>query len=459
MMKKHVLFLVFMFASALVLASCGDKEPAEELVPLKVQAMDVTLADESDIVPFFRFFFDKYNEMWDKGEFDRESVDIVSERFLELVRRFPGSRYADDALFLTGKLYLDLGDYEDAKKFFEQIVDDYPDGMVSPLTNPEGYSFHIAPLAHLLVAQIYQHYYQDVPMAYWEYSRIAKKYAVYNNERYILNDTVGHVLSEAQFNMGELSRSIFGIRNAMENYQRTVLRYSGNYWENSAGVQYDYGIEALKKMYEMTLESTKAGDIALIFLNEMNQQKIYENVRSHIRYYQGLIYRDRKKYKTAVRIFKDMIYELEVYSDDDVRAGLLALEEIRKLEAMDLDYLKGTTKNLTEQVARAVVNGSENELFVCEMLLFLGDYYFKAGKPDTAVVPLETIFQRYPFMLVLNGEYAVIRGAGIARENLDPGAYHDFLKKNIFYIPEKYESKQILREEIARYEAMEKDNK
>ena len=454
-MKKVFLTAVLICS----LFSCVREKPGDTLVPLKVEAAAVSLTDESDIVPFFIYFFDKYTEMWDKGEFDRESVDIISGRFMELVRRFPGSRYADDALFLTGKLYLDLGDYEEAKTFFEQIVDDYPDGMVSPITNKEGYSFHIAPLAHLLIAQIYQHYYQDVPMAYWEYNRIAKKYALYNDERYILNDTAGHVLSEAQFNMGELSGTLFGMRNAMENYQRTVLRYSGNYWENSTGVRYDYGIEALKKMYEMTAGNTRAADIALMFLNEMAEQRIYEHVRSHIRYYTGKIYFDRKKYRSAVDTFKTLIYELEVFSEDDVRAGLNALNEIHAIEAMDIDYLKGTTQNLTEQVARAVASGSESELFACEVLLFLGDYYFTEEKPDLAAVTLETIFQRYPYMLTLDGSYATLKCAEMMKANVSDSDYLKFLKKNIFFIPEKYESKKLLREEIALYEAKLKGSK
>jgi tetratricopeptide (TPR) repeat protein len=443
------LWIVFCL-TLLFSGGCSQKAPQEKSIAESGTAEPV-LVDSSDIVPYFKYYVKRYTEMWEEGTFVRSVVDDVGRKLMYLAESYPDSRYADDALFLAGKLYLDMGDYDRAKSFFEEIVDRYPRGTVSPLSNKSGYSFHIAPLAHLLIAQIYQYYLEDIPMAYWEYSRIHKKYAHFIEEYYLLNDTTGHVLAEAQLNMGELSASLFGVKSAIENYQRTVLRYSGFTWENGSGVKFDYGIHALERMYQMSMGNSIAADWALIFFNEMLRQQIYSSVHTTILYYRGLIEYERKQYKKAVATFKELIYSFPVESDNDVIASMKALEVLKEIEVMKLEYLKAETENLPEQVARTIVKGKENELLQVEALLFLGRLYFEQGKTTDALDALGTIFRRYPYMMALSGKEAVLDAASIVKELGSPEEYTAFLQKNIFYIPEKYGAKGFLRKEIKAY--------
>ncbi|HPE29477.1 MAG TPA: tetratricopeptide repeat protein [Candidatus Mcinerneyibacteriales bacterium] len=433
--------------SIALFAACA-RQPEESSSGRRAPAVEPVLIDSSDIVPYFKYYVAQYDSMWEEGTFVRDVVDDVGSKFLMLAEKFPDSRYADDALFMAGKLYLDMGDYEQAKALFEEIVDRYPEETVSPLSNKEGYSFHIAPLAHLLIAQIYQYYYEDVPMAYWEYSRIHKKYAHYLDEHYLLNDTMGHVLAEAQFNMGELSEPLFGIKSSIENYQRTVLRYSGYYWENGSGVKYDYGLMALERIYEISRENRTAADWALIFFTEMLRQHIYSPVHTTVLYYRGRIEMDRNQFKTAVETFKELIYSYPVETDNDVDVTMKALEKLKEIEAMKLDYLKADTENLTEQVARTIIKGKENELLQVETLLFLGRLYFEKGDPVSAQEVLGTVFKRYPYMMTLDDTEACLEAAALIKKNIRPADYKAFLKKNIFFIPEKYNAKKVLREEL-----------
>ncbi|HPJ70374.1 MAG TPA: tetratricopeptide repeat protein [Candidatus Mcinerneyibacteriales bacterium] len=443
-MMKRLFFLALFIAT---ITACA-RHPEETSSARRASVVEPVLIDSSDIVPYFKYYVAQYESMWKEGTFVRDVVDDVGGKFLLLAEMFPDSRYADDALFMAGKLYLDMGDYEQAKTLFEEIVDRYPEETVSPLSNKEGYSFHIAPLAHLLIAQIYQYYYEDVPMAYWEYSRIHKKYAHYLDEHYLLNDTMGHVLAEAQFNMGELSGPLFGIKSSVENYQRTVLRYSGYYWENGSGVKYDYGLLALERIYEMSRENRVAADWALIFFSEMLRQHIYSPVHTTILFYRGRIEMDRGQFKKAVETFKELIYSYPVETDNDVAVSVRALEMLKDIEAMKLDYLKADTENLTEQVARTIIKGKENELLQVETLLFLGRLYFEKGDAASAQEVLGTIFKRYPYMMTLEEREATLQAASLIRDQVPIEEYKAFLKKNIFFIPEKYNAKRIFRGEL-----------
>jgi tetratricopeptide (TPR) repeat protein len=439
---------IFLLSLSIVLFAACARQPGESSSACGATAVEPVLIDSSDIVPYFKYYVAQYDSMWEDGTFVRDVVDDVGSKFIMLAEKFPESRYADDALFMAGKLYLDMGDYAQAKALFEEIVDQYPEETVSPLSNKEGYSFHIAPLAHLLIAQIYQYYYEDVPMAYWEYSRIHKKYAHYLDEHYLLNDTMGHVLAEAQFNMGELSEPLFGIKSSIENYQRTVLRYSGYYWENGSGVKYDYGLMALERIYEMSRENQTAADWALIFFTEMLRQHIYSPVHTTILFYRGRIEMDRKQFKAAVETFKELIYSYPVETDNDVAVTVKALGMLKEIEGMKLDYLKADTENLTEQVARTIIKGKENELLQVETLLFLGRLYFEKGDAASAQEVLGTVFKRYPYMMTLDDREACLEAAALIKKNSSSAEYKAFLKKNIFFIPEKYNAKKVLRGEL-----------
>ena len=115
---------------------------------------------------------------------------------------------------------------------------------------------------------------------------------------------------------------------------------------------------------------------------------------------------------------------------------------------MKLDYLKADTENLTEQVARTIIKGKENELLQVETLLFLGRLYFEKGDAASAQEVLGTVFKRYPYMMTLDDREACLEAAALIKKNSSSAEYKAFLKKNIFFIPEKYNAKKVLRGEL-----------
>jgi nucleoside permease NupC len=83
-----------------------------------------------------------------------------------------------------------------------------------------------------------------------------------------------------------------------------------------------------------------------------------------------------------------------------------------------------------------------------ETLLFLGRLYFEKGDAASAQEVLGTIFKRYPYMMTLEEREATLQAASLIRDQVPIEEYKAFLKKNIFFIPEKYNAKRILRGEL-----------
>ncbi|MFC1804732.1 tol-pal system YbgF family protein [Candidatus Omnitrophota bacterium] len=62
----------------------------------------------------------------------RGKQDFAFIRFDSLLRRFPDSRYAQDALFANGEYYFQIGDYRDAVRIFKKLAQKYPDSKSKP---------------------------------------------------------------------------------------------------------------------------------------------------------------------------------------------------------------------------------------------------------------------------------------------------------------------------------------
>ncbi|MDI6809857.1 MAG: tetratricopeptide repeat protein [Candidatus Eisenbacteria bacterium] len=58
------------------------------------------------------------------------SKEAAANKFTAIAAAFPESRYADDALLLSGRCLTSLQRYDDAIKVFRQIVDRYPKGAL-----------------------------------------------------------------------------------------------------------------------------------------------------------------------------------------------------------------------------------------------------------------------------------------------------------------------------------------
>lgn len=54
-------------------------------------------------------------------------ADSAFLHFNRLLNNFPGSEYTRQALFGTGEYYFSIGDYYDAKRTFDKLVDNYPE--------------------------------------------------------------------------------------------------------------------------------------------------------------------------------------------------------------------------------------------------------------------------------------------------------------------------------------------
>ena len=61
-----------------------------------------------------------------------KNYELAIEKCKSVIRKFPDSRYVDDALLIMGKAYYYLGDYENSKINLEELLRRYPD---SNLTN------------------------------------------------------------------------------------------------------------------------------------------------------------------------------------------------------------------------------------------------------------------------------------------------------------------------------------
>lgn len=72
--------------------------------------------------------FERAREVWREEEYFR-----AAQQFLELVRKHPRSRLADDALWEVATThYLHLYDIPTAIRYFEQLIEEYPDSKMAP---------------------------------------------------------------------------------------------------------------------------------------------------------------------------------------------------------------------------------------------------------------------------------------------------------------------------------------
>lgn len=60
------------------------------------------------------------------GAYQRDDEIGFKSRLQSLLSRFPQSPYADNALFLAGRMAVDHGNYAEAIRFFGRIEKDYP---------------------------------------------------------------------------------------------------------------------------------------------------------------------------------------------------------------------------------------------------------------------------------------------------------------------------------------------
>ncbi|MGD9014498.1 MAG: outer membrane protein assembly factor BamD [Candidatus Omnitrophota bacterium] len=74
-----------------------------------------------------RYLYRQAVEAASKGE-----RDFAFMSFHMLLNDFPESPYYHQALFAVGEYYYSIGDYDDACRLFNQLIDDYPNSECKP---------------------------------------------------------------------------------------------------------------------------------------------------------------------------------------------------------------------------------------------------------------------------------------------------------------------------------------
>lgn len=84
--------------------------------------------DDADVTPKILYMMARcYNNLYDHSN-SSDDLEEAIKRYEVLVEKFPGSRLADDALYLLSGLYVAKGDKGAAQKSLERILKRYPDG-------------------------------------------------------------------------------------------------------------------------------------------------------------------------------------------------------------------------------------------------------------------------------------------------------------------------------------------
>ena len=448
-----IVLLLVVFAGCDGLFGKKDIGKNTEIVP--------ELIDSNDIVPYARYYIVKYQELIKQTTINADDAQSIAEKLIKVADKYPTSRYADDALFLSGKLYYETGSYQQAADLFKKVYTQYPEGMISPESNKFGYTYHIAPIAHLYYAMTLDFYSDQLAVAAGEYNRILQSYAKYAEERYVLDNVSGNVSAEAQFNSGYAQERLKNYMFAVQEYMRTVLRYSGYYLSKQEGERHDYADMALERIYIIATGEAKQPDQANIYLKEMLNQMIFTEYFPKIRYYLGCIALDQKHYADALQYFRDNINALRSNSFSDVDLMIATLEKIKYIESLHIQEVQALTENLTEYLAKSILHGKEltnesdealvTDLLAGETLLFLSKLYYEQHKKDLAAKYITQVFQRYPYIVSSNGTFLTIKAAELIKKNVSQEEYISLLTDLISFIPEKYEPKQILRKELGTH--------
>lgn len=455
-MIRYYILLFFAFSITAGCSEVFNKTPQKN-----IEKEEPGLLDSSDIVTYVRFYLTEYHDMMQTGTIDVSHGEHVALKFIDLATQYPDSRYADDALFFAAKLYYEVGKNEDAALLFTQVFTKYSEGMMSAESNRYGYTFHIAPLAHLYYAMTIDYHQGKISQAAGEYTRILQRYAKHAEERYLLDDVSGNVAAEAQFNSGYAHERLKNYMIAIQEYMRTVLRYSGYYLSKHEGERNDYADMALKRIYIIATGEAKQPDQANIYLREMLNQQIFSDYFPKIRFYLGAIALDQRKYADAIKYYREIINAVRSSSFKEVDLILATLDKVKYIESLKVKEVVAESENLTEYLCKSILHGKDmsaeitdgivSDLLAAEVLLYISTLYYEQGKQELAVKYAIQVFQRYPYLVSSNGEFMTVKTAALLKKILPEEEYITTLRGLITFIPDKYEAKLILWKELQSY--------
>jgi TolA-binding protein len=116
-MKQMICALAMVLVSLPLMAKAGtDKSMSKEALLVELTGKDIS--KENDVA--------LYSEI--VGAYQADDEVGLKSRTQNLLNRFPHSNYADNALYLVGRMAMDHKNYGEALKYFSKVLQDYPNG-------------------------------------------------------------------------------------------------------------------------------------------------------------------------------------------------------------------------------------------------------------------------------------------------------------------------------------------
>ena len=111
----YALAMVLVSLPPMAIAS-SDKSMSKEALLVELTGKDISKESDAAI----------YAEI--AGAYQADDEIGFKSRMQSLLTRFPRSDYADNALYLAGRMAMDHRNYAEALKYFQKILQDYPNG-------------------------------------------------------------------------------------------------------------------------------------------------------------------------------------------------------------------------------------------------------------------------------------------------------------------------------------------
>lgn len=385
------------------------------------------------------------------------SNDAIN-RFEELQRRFPRSRYADESQYLIGWINFKNSNFNRSINEYKEVIRKYPSSPIVPIAYysiGDSY-FNLGSYDSAVV--YYNYLIEDYPNSQYvldaingiQYSFIAKdqpEYAIEFLDRYVMlnprseiADQILYKKGDTHYSLGEYEKAKESFKEFIDEYPNSSLIPKAYYWigkssemlnqnvdaENNFKVvvdrylNSDVGIDAvieLGNVYKKNEEYLKAEELYSNALERLENQKrtpeimfekgvvlleqektaeAYEVLNEIISYYDGTLFADKAKVELGVLEFNRGGYE---------NAELL----FRELGAKRTDdigakaqYYYGLTlfeQNKTREAITAFVRvrsifGGYDEWYT-KSLLKLGDCYKELGDKQNAREMYRAVLQRH----------------------------------------------------------------
>ncbi len=357
----------------------------------------------------------------------------------------PKSKWVDDALFLIGKSYYNLGDYPKAERKFQELVTGFPksnlveesfyylgmsryrqgnkieatEALVSLLDNPKMKKRKSEVCFELGEIKFEEGQYAE---AINFYKRMLEQYP---------KDELN---PEAQFSIGEAYFQLKDFAQARENFSKVrkygkqgELLYQSIYWTGESAYNLKEYKEGLKIFSDLSGEKKYTKYLPKIELKIAEGYKLSDSLDLAL-----------KKYEEITLTFPGTEESAEAY----YRAGLINLEEKRDVKKAQELFDKTKTDRPASPFARLSLEKSadisklssfqeqvtkEESLKVAQPFFQLAEFYlFQMNLPESALVEYQTVVDKYP-----ESEYAPKSIYAIAwiNENI----YQDSSKAGEYY--------------------------